>query len=395
MAPGFSGSVGSRSFFGRVREAGLDPLLAGVLFDLVSCRQSPKNVFASAADFYHHALFSLPRACGSVMDVFVARKYFVVSYGWASYVYGLASDGKVFVNRVDRVPRRQEGEETRVGGDGREVVLIVVSDSDVKEMLGYESDAEGEEVTIERPGRYRIQGDLCMGVEEVARFYREIERELLLYKARLAADAALRILLDSGIAAEARLVDAGVTAVIVPAIREYVGEVADAVVELLKGSGLVTGVATGPGGVMMALENGCTLSLTTGSNEIAIVPACLDAQDLGEELQRLLGRPRVLQVNLGNHHIVLHNALSANILYIPSMRPLALSHRHVNVNLGVAAFIAGPDTTITITHPEHGMTTIKLAAELVIRFYLLERAPDHAAERNVATVKAAKEEGRL
>jgi hypothetical protein len=327
----------------------------------------------------------------------VARDYFVASYGWggAGYVYGLNSDSKVFVNRVDRAPgRREEGEEARAG-DGREVVLVAVSDSDVKEMLGYEIDAEGEEAVIAGPGRYRVQGDLCLSAAADAdRFYREIERELLLYRARLAADAVLRALLDSGIAAEARLAEAGVTAVIVPATRDHVGEVAGAVVELLKGSGLVVGAASGPGGVMMALEDGCTLSLTVGSGEIAIVPACLDAQDLEGELQKLLGRPRVLQVNLGNHHVTLHNALSANIFYVPSTRPLALSHRHVSVNLGAATFIAGPDTTITITHPEHGAAAVKLAAELTIQFYLLERAPEHAAERNVAAVKAAKEEGK-
>lgn len=402
MAPRLSGSVGSGSFDGVRRaagEAGLDPLLAGVLLDLVSCRQSPKRAFASAADFHHHALFSLPRACGSsVVNVFVARNYFVASYGWgggASYVYGLASDGGVFVNRVDRVPRREDGGETRAGDAGREVVLVAVSDGDVKEMLGYESDAEGEEVVIAKPGRYRVQGDLCVGAADAARFYREIERELLLYRARLAADVALRALLDSGLAAEARLVEAGVVAVIVPATQDHAGEVAGAVVELLKGSGLVVGAASGPGGVMMALEDGCTLNLTVGFDEVAIVPSCLDARDLGGELEKLLGQPRVLQMNLGNHHIALHNALSANIFYVPSARPLALSHRHVSVNLGAATFIAGPGTAITITHPEHGVTAVKPAAELMIRFYLLERAPEHMAERNVAAVKAAKEEGRL
>jgi hypothetical protein len=86
--------------------------------------------------------------------------------------------------------------------------------------------------------------------------------------------------------------------------------------------------------------------------------------------------------------VVLENAVSGRIMYRPRVQPLTGGDRLVWAG-NEGSYIVTPNTTVTITHREHGMKTLRFDGDYTVRFYTLRRSIEHWTERNTIILELA------
>jgi hypothetical protein len=100
-----------------------------------------------------------------------------------------------------------------------------------------------------------------------------------------------------------------------------------------------------------------------------------------EDLQKLY-QPQTFEFTVGNHHVRMENVFSMLLRYRPKWQPLILGDLVFEINVGQGWYHVTPNSTITITHDEHGITKVKFAKEFRIRFRTLNLSDSHEEERN-------------
>jgi len=374
-----------------------NPLFVEVVAGLAGCKAVPEGVFASRVDYLHHARFAM-RHCGrGAVSVHVSDGYLAVQLGAsgraAVYLYGLAG-GRLFVNRVQRAPASVPAGTMAV--EGREIRVYRSSDWSVWEVLGYDRDAEGGAVEVEEPGRYRIQGDLCVEADQ-SYHGQAILGRLAEHQETLLLDLAARALVAGGLSVRAEGRGVRVPLPRDPRIGGLLEAVAGLLYEELGALGVV-GERT-EGGLALWGAGGyrnCTLMVAPYVNTVSVYAVCKagDAEGtvagrLYEELQASY-KPATLEFAVGNHHVRLEGARSLNIVYRPSLQPAALGDRIVPFSYGgvnEAWYLTAPETAATITHPEHGVATLKFKQEYAVRFYTLTLDEQHYRERNAVVLE--------
>ncbi len=123
---------------------------------------------------------------------------------------------------------------------------------------------------------------------------------------------------------------------------------------------------------------------------LVILPRCSANMSEDTLLKRMyddfvqLYRFRSFEFSVGNHHVRMENVLSSNIRYKPRWQPLLLGDLVVELTVGPGQgwYHVTPESTITITHEEHGITKLRFAREFRVRFRSLNLSTDHDHERN-------------
>jgi hypothetical protein len=358
---------------------------------LVHCRAPRPELFVDEVNYRHHVKFVLPK-CGrlSTLILYVAPHYVVVDLVMHKYLYGVTSDGRVFVNKIAVVPRITAEHLAIVGG--RTVKVKTTTDYDVRMVLNYYDDYEKEEVAIRHTGRYRVQGDLVMEVDR-------IDVEILIadrvrsYQELLLADIIARTLLSYRLSAD---VNQAVGRVVIPS---YSGFYADKVAKLLyrelSGS-VVSSLAEIVKRDSYRLEGGndygnCEIIVGSHGNDIIVDVVCKTpiTGTLAEKLYREFienFKPTSFEIMVGNHHIRMEGVKSLNVRYRPSVQPVLVGDGVVEIRED-GWYAVTPESRITITHEEHGVTNITFNGNYVVRFHTLALSAEHVPERNTVVLE--------
>ena len=374
-----------------------NPLLNAILRSIHGCANPPEGVFASKVDYLHHVRFVLGKLCGEpgvYADVYVSESYLVVLVFGAGplrmYLYGVSDDGGVFVNSIEGVLGGWKSH--RVGGRIEQV--MVTSDAIVRGLLGYDREAPGEEYTIREPGRYRVQGDLCVEVSKLdaTLFGDDLLVELVAHQTSVLSDLVRRALADIGFTVETTF---AWRLLILFEETPDVGGLVELIAQHLSDLGVVRSVVAGAREARLKGAgdySNCDLLVEVEGSVATIVPVCWREKNglawrLFEELRRSL-KPRRFELAVGNHSITLENAVSGRIMYRPRVQPLAGGDRLVWAG-SEGSYIVTPNTTVTITHREHGVKVLKFDGDYTVRFYTLRRSIKHWTERNTIILELA------
>jgi len=381
-----------------------DPMLNAILKSLLECRKPPEGVFASRADYLHHVMFALPSVCETTprteLRTWMSKGYLVVgsSQDAFMYLYGVSDENGVFVNAVEGLMMGVPW--ATVDASGRSWRVYIVADAEVRGLLGYDREAPGLEFTVSEVGRYRVQGDLCMGVLGGGELWGNILDWLVFHQRTLLADAAARVLNDSGFSVEGSGPDVvvrfahrpdpvAITQLIAPALSEmgvtepswwdtYRGKV------VMRGAGdysncdLVVELSPEPAfGYPVLVRASCA------KTEAGLVASMM------QELKANL-KPRDFTLRVGNHTITLENAVSGRIVYKPKVQPILWGDRVLTLGIE-GTYLATPDTKAIIMHREHGTKAVKFNSEYAISFYTLRRSMAHAMQRNTIALQQHEE----
>jgi hypothetical protein len=373
-----------------------NPLLNAILRSINTCVAPPEGVFASKTDYLHHARFVLGKLCerpDAYADVYVSESYLAVLVHGAGplhmYLYGVSDDGGVFVNGVEGVLGGWKSH--RAGGKVEQAV--VTSDANVRRLLDYDREAPGEEYTVREPGRYRVQGDLCVEVNRLdSTLFEDLFTQLVSHQTAVLSDIVMRALTDIGFNVEVsfawRLL---ILFEEVPDVGGLVGLLAQQLSDL----GVVGGVAAGAREARLKGAGdyaNCDLLVEVEGSAVTVVPVCRRERSglawrMLQELRAGL-KPRRFELAVGNHSVVLENAISGRIVYRPGVQPLAGGDRLVWAG-GEGSYIVTPGTIVTVMHREHGVKVLKFDGDYTVRFYTLRRSTKHWAERNTITLELA------
>jgi hypothetical protein len=375
-------------------------MLNAVLKSLLECRKPPEGVFASKADYLHHVMFAVPSVCGvsprTEIRVWASKDYLVVGpqSDAVMYLYGVSDENGVFVNAVEGLLMGVPWATIDLGGWAWRV--YIAADSEVRGFLGYDREAPGPEFAVEEEGRYRVQGDLCMGVSDGGAVWGNILDWLVFHQRTLLADAVARVLNDSGFSVEgsgpdvvvrfARRPDPVAIAQLIAPALSGMGVAEPELHDMYRGKVVIRGAGD---------YSNCDLVVELPPEPalgfpVLVRAACakmeagLVANMMGELRANL--KPRDFALRVGNHAIQLENAISGRIMYRPRVQPALWGDRVLTIGTE-GSYLANPDTRVTITHREHGTKTVKFDSEYAINFYTLRRSMAHAIQRNTIALR--------
>jgi hypothetical protein len=361
---------------------------------LVHCRAPRPELFVDEVNYWYHVKFVLPR-CGrlSTLILYVAPHYVVVDLVMHRYLYGVTSDSKVFVNKIAMAPRIAAKHLVTV--EGRTVEVKTTTDYDVRLVLNYGDDYEKEEVVIRRTGRYRVQGDLVVEVDKI-----DVEGLIVdhmrSYQELLLADIIVRTLLSYRLSAD---VNRAIDRIVIPS---YSGFYADKVARLLyrelSGS-VVSSLVEIAERDSYRLEGGndygnCDIIVCSHGSNIIVDVMCKTpiTGTLAEKLYREFSeiyKPTSFEIMVGNHHIRMEGVKSLNVRYRPSVQPVLMGDGVVEISEG-GWYVVTPESRVTITHEEHGVTNIVFNGNYVIRFRTIALSAEHVLERNTVVLELLK-----
>jgi hypothetical protein len=365
---------------------------------------------------YRHFLLALKVHCNShYTDIYIANSYLLVSTTSYRYVIGIADgDTRLFVNKVDREPYGDELVVSFRKGE-RRINIYKTGDDEIWSILGFKYNAVGEEILIDRPGIYRIQGDLILEVDGQTSF--NPVNVLSNVQERLLTDLLLRVLTEMRVSAEVGLNNNIIVPIKVPvkdikiAIK-HIDNISNMVIEKvatqlynkLRELGLARELKLVLTWKAIIDADGsyrnCDIQVfderpTHGYDNLpyirmnlVILARCNANASEGTLLKKMyddfmqLYKPRTFEFTVGNHHIRMENAYSTTIRYKPKWQPLLLGDLVVEINEGQGWYHVTPESTITITHDEHGTTRLRFTREFRIRFWSLNLSDDHDQERN-------------
>jgi hypothetical protein len=379
-------------------------MLNVVVKSFLECRKPPEGVFASKADYLHHVMFAVPAVCDVLprteLSAWMSKSYLVVgsSHYVVMYLYGVSDDGGVFVNAVEGFTAGVPW--ATIDVSGRPWRVYIVADAEVRGLLGYDREAPGPEFAVSEAGRYRVQGDLCMGVLGGGGLWSNILDWLVFHQRTLLADAVARVLNDSGFNVEGGDPDV----VVRFARRPDPVAIARLIAPALSGMGVAEPGLHGAyrGKVVMRGAgdySNCDLVVELPPEPALGYPVLVRANCAKTEaglVAKMMGeiraglKTRDFDLRVGNHAIRLENAVSGRIIYRPRVQPVLWGDRVLTIGTE-GSYLATPDTKVTITHGEHGTKTIKFGSEHTITFYTLRRSMAHAMQRNTITLQQHEE----
>jgi hypothetical protein len=392
----------------------MKPPLGILVESLIKCdAEGLKEVFSDRVNLLHHELFALPTFCRKDAErvrIYVSKNYVVATDFRKAYLYGLVG-GRLFVNKVSGLPksfefltRLHDNEKIEVCGTSDEVVW--------RNVLGYDYDVEGQGVVVDKPGRYRVQGDLVLNVRPVENVKQSILNALVEHQTTLLMDVIARLLLSKGL--NVRLGYEHVTIPVTQPSKATADTIVDLLAEGLSELGIVNPLTVCrfsvlevfglklqvPEGVALIRGDGdyrnCVMAVVPREHGVIVYLRCeaklssslLDK--LYEDFQEAY-KPMRFEFMVANHHIVLDNARSLRVRYKPRYQPLLLGDRLVEYRYapfdGDTWYYVTPETTATIAHGEHGETTVRFGNEYAITFHTITLDPEHVEERNTAVLK--------
>jgi hypothetical protein len=383
-----------------------DPMLNAIVKSLLECRKPPEGVFASRADYLQHVMFAAPSVCevlpNTEIRMWMSKGYLVAGpqNGAVMYLYGVSDDGGVFVNAVEGLIAGIPW--ASYNASGRAWRVYIVADSEIRGLLlGYDREAPGPEFTVGEEGRYRVQGDLCMGVSSGNTVWGNILDWLVFHQETLLSDAVARVLNDSGLGIDGgggpevvlrfahRPDPAALARLIAPALSEM-GVAEPGWWDTGRGKAVIRGAGD---------YSNCDLLVELSPEpafgySVLVRASCAKTEaGLAARMMRELRaglKPRDFTLRIGNHTIQLENAVSGRMTYKPKAQPLLWGDRILTLGIE-GTYLATPDTRATITHREHGTKTVKFNAEHAISFYTARRSPAHTAQRNTIALQQHEE----
>ena len=375
----------------------------------------PESMFVDSIN-YRHFLLTLRVHCNSYhTNIYVSNSYLVASTSTYKYVIGTADgDTRLFVNKVRREPLGGEIVTSFKRGE-REITIYTMSDEEVWHILGFDYNAVREEVVINKLGTYRVQGDLVVEVDE----YKPVNllKELANAQERLLLDLLLRILTEMRVTAEVGVGNVILVPLTIPvkdvkktikrldSVREMVVEKASSTLfEKLRELGLAKGLLRPVSWKSIIRADGgyqnCDISVFDGDashgydvlpyvrmNLVIATHCSPNPQEetllakMYEDLQKLY-QPKTFEFAVGNHHVRMENVFSTLLRYRPRWQPMVLGDLVIEINVGQGRYHVTPNSTITITHDEHGIVRLKFAKEFSVRFRTLNLSDSHDEERN-------------
>jgi hypothetical protein len=368
---------------------------------------------------YHHFLLALRALCNSYhTNIYVSNTYVVVATQMHNYLIGIADgDNRLFVNKIDTQPFGDElvTSFTSFKRGDRRITIYTMRDKEVWEILGYKYDvATSEEVVIDEPGIYRVQGDLLLEVIEYVPL--DFLSLLIDLQERLLADVLLRVLSEMRVSARLGINNNVIIPLKIPVkdvktaiqriddvVKMTLEKATTALYAKLKELGLARNVKHL---IWKAIIEGdgdyrnCTIQVFDGGSghgykvlphvtvDLMITPKCERGDIEGTLLEKLyqdlmrLYKPTTFELSVGNHHIRLQNARSLIIRYKPAHQPLLLGDLTLEINERQDWYHVTPESIITIMHNEHGIKTVRFAREFRVRFRTLNLSIEHDQERN-------------
>jgi hypothetical protein len=357
---------------------------------LVHCRAPRPKLFVDAVNYRHHVKFVLPRCDRvSTLMLYVAPHYVVADLVTHRYLYGVTSDGKVFVNRIAMTPRITAKHLVTV--EGRTVEVRTTTDYYVRMILNYDDDYEKEEVAIRHTGRYRVQGDLVIEVDRIDVEGLIVDR-MRSYQELLLTDIVARTLLSYRLSADVNQV---IGRIVIPCYRGFhVDKVARLLYRELSGS-VVSSIVEVVERDSYRLEGGndysnCDVIVGSHYDNIIVDVVCkTPITGIAEKLYREFSeiyKPTSFEIMVGNHHIRMERVKSLNVRYRPSVQPVLLGDEVVEIRED-GWYVVTPESRVTITHEEHGVTNIAFNNNYVVRFHTLALSAEHVLERNTVVLE--------
>jgi hypothetical protein len=337
---------------------------------------------------------------------------------WRNYTYvlGLNSDGRLFVNRVGFEATTLP--ELRLIDFGY-VDVFETEDGSIVNALGFDRSVDSfEEVTITHGGNYRVQGEVIMavnqpwtgGVASIEDFYsyvlNSMGSQLLGYARYLALDRVAVELINMGFSVRLARRHASDVIRIVDAYSRGADEdrvaaaVAAELCRLIRGSDPVKD----PNSLGFKCEVGdrvlgsytvhvCTTGIPFmeqhGDIEVAVStpegPRIVEvlSNELLQQLRRMTRE--TFRIMLGNHLVEVENAYSSGIAYTPTVQPLVLPPRTIAVE-GVSYYV-DQSSVVRITHREHGSIAIRFSRPFMIGFTTTTVNENYPGEVNRLTVR--------
>jgi hypothetical protein len=390
-----------------------DPVIDAFVY--CDASRVPESMFIDPIN-YRHFLLALRAHCNSHRtDIYIANSYLFVTTSMYRYVIGIADgDVRLFVNKVSREPVGGELVASFNRGE-RLINIYAMSDEEVWGILGFKYNAVGEEVLIDKPGVYRVQGDLLIVVDERRPF--DLVSALSDAQERLLADVLLRLLTEMRVSVRVEISNNIIVPMKIPVkdpkmatkhmdtvISTVVEKVSTQLYERLRELGLagkLEPILTWKTIIRAGGEYAnCDIHVFDGGTthgydalpyarmNLVISPRCSPHIMEGTLLERMysdflqLYKPRNFELSLGNHHIKMDNVHSATVRYKPKWQPLLLGDLVVETNVSQGWYHVTPESVITITHDEHGIVTVKFVKEFSVRFRTLNLGEEHDQERN-------------
>jgi len=340
-----------------------------------------------------------------------------------SYLIGVNSDGKLFINKVDfgasNLSIYGESMHDLVVGKSK-IYMYIISDYEVKRMLGFTYENENSEVTIDRSGMYRVQGEIVLDVDMLNLDRKEAEDKYIYrieslltfpmqyYVEYLLTDHIARILSEMGFNVRYRdrhlVIDGAIDrkreeldiAAIMIALSKKLREESHEVVyidrerremeinsELFGKYGVSVKRHVGRFGERYKPVKIEVWIMRCGNicSEIAIdIDAHLRESNLRNTYRYLVG----------GHIVTLKDVMSSSITYTPAIKPLILRERQITVESDW--FYADESSEIELIHREHGVTKIRLAKPSFIRITTTRVDRSYQQEQNRVALSILKED---
>jgi hypothetical protein len=317
------------------------------------------------------------------------------------YLYGFNNDGLLFVNKVYPVVLFDYTIPQVLGFKGN-IAIYATSDDVIYVVLGYKYDVgDLSEIVIDGEGVYRVQGEILINtlfVNSVEDYYRRVidslESQLRGYIHSVILDIIASILVNMRFNIGFSRTPGGLPEIALVDIRrrrdntysklKYLAyELIDnlkTVMEIdsykirLNDNGDIDNIEIHSryygdfiiefllGRIRYGNVYGDVLVRLLINNDGLIMEEL--KTDLYNQLRKLQ-KSRFNHV-IGNHKITIENALSSEITYTPPIRTQILST--TPIHLSDNYYYVDRDSTVTITHNEHGMTRIRFSRPSFISF---------------------------
>jgi hypothetical protein len=327
------------------------------------------------------------------------------------YLLGFSSDGKLFINKINNNPTDYDLPKIVLAGNGS-YDLATVRDSEIRRILGYDRDVDGDsEIIISDNGIYRVQGEIVISVqmldsiEELYRWIIErVKTQITDLVEALITDRIASILIDMGFNISVLNIDR-IAIVNVQRCEDTLNDKLKALsiklLEEIKKNFDVTKYELR----YDSYYDNVKISIDTelyGSFDITInyesrllfnrygniiinvfhtSSGILEnkiTEDLYDQLKKASRRD--FKHVLGNHYIEVKNALSTNITYKPPITPLLV--RFSEIRLDNNLYYVDKDSEVLISHKEHGICRIKITKPSLILFTTTAVHEDYQGEVN-------------
>ena len=321
-----------------------------------------------------------------VLSFYYCRESYKVSGCINRIYYLLGKDsGKVFVNDV-YIPLSTICNIDYI--DNNDVAVCRVDDNYIKNVLGFEYELSNDIITIAEKGRYRVQGEIVMDVDNIdidlkkyiiKMMWNEIEDYAIL----LLSDHLIQVIQDIGFDVDLRhgidiadVVRRGkieedsyyVSLALFNELRKHFDDI------YIKRGELTHIIEIGDKyyGNIRILVRAFEPQYGYNYGNIRIDPEIRPGEcgqvcsEIKRELEDQIDMIQPINTNIaiGNHYINMKNVIPINIEYTPSLKPLNVAERVLRLRLN--QFYVDEKSEVTITHKEHGTVKVRFSKPFMV-----------------------------